>query len=278
MTYIDLRPFLGFSEFSSQTSPKEAADRCLRLGLAAFQLVGDYPINFPEFTPPAFRKEVKEYISQKGLRLHFHSPHDIPLASRHDRIRQGGIERMKEYVQLAVDMGASTFVIHPGRFAVYKMSTGSIVLDQKIIPKSYYDRFSNSFCNIVEFAAGRLSVLLENTHGYSDQLCQLIDGFLDLDGVGLAWDIAYTAKMDSLDPNRAAEFISKRLSKVKLIHLHDYAKGRGHLALGTGKLKIKPYLDIIAELKTDTIIEVFSEADLVRSIAYIQSLYSGAQS
>lgn len=274
MTGADLRPFLGFSEFSSQTSPKEAADRCLRLGLSAFQLVGDFPINFPEFTPPAFRKEVKEYISQKGLRLHFHSPHDIPLATRHDRIRQGGIERMKEFVQLAIDMGASTFVIHPGRFAVYKMSTGSIVLDHKNIPQSYYDRFSNSFRSIVDFAAGRLSVLLENTHGFSDRLCQLIDEFLELDGVGLAWDIAYAAKGDAVNSGRAAEFISKRLAGVKLIHLHDYSRGRGHLALGTGELKIKSYIDIIAELKIDTILEVFSEADIVKSLDYIDSLFS----
>lgn len=275
MTGKELRKYLGYSEFSSQASPKDAAERCLRLGLSALQLAGDFPINFPEFTPPAFRAEVKEFNAKNNLRLHFHSPHDIPLASRHERIRSGGIERMKEFIQLAVDLGASTFVAHPGRFAIYKMSTGKIVLDQKRIPQAYLDRFADSFTNMVDFAAGRLTLLIENTPGISDQLFELIDELLANDGVGLAWDIAYTARNHIDHSRKEAEFISQRLAKVKLIHLHDYAKGRGHQALGAGELNIKSYLEMIAELKIDSIIEVFSEEDLVRSLNFIDSIGMG---
>jgi sugar phosphate isomerase/epimerase len=249
-----------------------AAEKCLLAGFLVLQLVGDYPVNFPENINRAERKRVRNFLKKNKLRLHFHGPHDIPLASRHEAVRKGGIARLKEYAQLAIDLGAKTLIIHPGRFAVYKISTGKLALTQKNIPRVYIEKFYDSISQMVKYAGNRLQILLENTYGFPPDLVEFVDKFLKQKGSGLVWDIAYAANDQRPDREKAASFISERLKHVKLVHLHDINAIRGHLALGSGNLNIIEYLDIIRELKADTIIEVLSDEDLKSSMDYIDSL------
>jgi sugar phosphate isomerase/epimerase len=272
LTDQSVKSFLGYSEPSPEIAPLAAAEKCLSAGFSVFQLVGDYPVNFPENVKRGDRKQIRNYLKKNKLRLHFHGPHDIPLASRHEPVRKGGINRLKEYAQLAIDLGAKTLIIHPGRFAVYKISTGKLAITQKNIPRIYIEKFYDSISQLVKFSGKKLQILLENTYGFPPDLVEYVDKFLKQKGSGLVWDIAHGANDQRGDRERAAAFISERLKHVKLIHLHDIDKSRGHLALGAGNLNIAEYIEIIRELKSDTIIEVLSDEDLKLSIEYIDSL------
>jgi sugar phosphate isomerase/epimerase len=267
-----VKSYLGYSEPSPEIGPLAAAEKCVQAGFSVLQLVGDYPVNFPENVKRAERKQLRNLVKKNKLRLHFHGPHDIPLASRHESVRKGGINRLKEYAQLAIDIGAKTLIIHPGRFAVYKISTGKLALTQKKIPRTYIEKFYDSISRLVKFAGNKTQILLENTYGFPPDLVEFVDKFLKLKGSGLVWDIGHGANDQRGDREKAAAFISERLKHVKLIHLHDINKTRGHLALGQGDLNIAAYIDIIFELKSDTIIEVLSEEDLKSSIDFIDTL------
>jgi sugar phosphate isomerase/epimerase len=266
-----IRAYLGYSECSARTPAHEAAQKCLGYGLSAIQLTGDFPINFPENLSSAERTLTKEFILSNNLRLHFHAPHDIPLASRHEQIRQGGIARLKEYLQLAIDLGARSFVIHPGRFAIYKISSEKLILTDKNIPRVYLDRFFDSVANIQRFADGRIQILLENTYGFPPDLVEYVDIFLQNPGGGLVWDIVHGSHGQKQSREETAKFFSERLKNVKLIHLHDFSQSKGHQALGSGKLDINTYLDIISELQVDAIIEVLTAEDLRQSLDYIDA-------
>jgi len=272
LTDQSVKSYLGYSEPSPEISPLAAAEKCVQAGFSVLQLVGDYPVNFPENVKRAERKQLRNLVKKNKLRLHFHGPHDIPLASRHESVRKGGINRLKEYAQLAIDIGAKTLIIHPGRFAVYKISTGKLALTQKKIPRTYIEKFYDSISRLVKFAGNKTQILLENTYGFPPDLVEFVDKFLKLKGSGLVWDIGHGANDQRGDREKAAAFISERLKHVKLIHLHDINKTRGHLALGQGDLNIAAYIDIIFELKSDTIIEVLSEEDLKSSIDFIDTL------
>ncbi len=274
MTDQSVKSYLGYSEPSPEISPLAAAEKCAKAGFSVLQIVGDYPVNFPENVKRSERKQLRNFIKKNKLRLHFHGPHDIPLASRHESVRKGGINRLKEYAQLAIDLGAKTLIIHPGRFAVYKISTGKLALTQKNIPRIYIEKFYDSISRLVKFSGNKTQILLENTYGFPPDLVEFVDKFLKLKGSGLVWDIAHGANDLRHDREKAAAFISERLKFVKLIHLHDIDKTRGHLALGAGNLNIAEYIEIIRELKSDTIIEVLSDEDLKLSIDYIDSLAS----
>ena len=269
---------LGYAEYSPHVGVLEAVEKCHRRRLNAVQLSGDLPVNFPENIGSTVRKAVRSYIETNKLNLHFHAPSDIPLASRHNQIRLGGLQRMAEFIELAADMGAKTFVFHPGRFAYYRIGTGRIVMAEKKVPSIYFERFHDSMTRLIESGAGRLELLLENTHVFSTDFIEVIDRFLTLPKAGLAWDIGHMLNKSRRDPvesasvTESADFFAERLDHVKLAHLHDITPGRSHLALGKGNLNIASYYEIFRRLNIEMIIEVFSESDLDESLKYLQSL------
>lgn len=268
---------LGYAVFSSKTDILKAALECRKMGLAAYQVSGDFSVNFPENVEPETRRKVREFNRANNLNLHFHAPTDIPLAGRHPILRLAGIERLNEYIQLAVDMGARSFVFHPGRFAYYKIDSGKIVMAGRDVPEIYFERFLDSVKRMVDFNAGRLNLLLENTYAFSGKLIEIIDQFLSMGSTGLVWDIAHmhqlqASKNKNSDSRDIAEFFSHRIGHIKLAHIHDIAGGKGHLPLGTGILDIASFVDIISSLDIDMIIEVFSERDLMKSLDHLESL------
>ncbi len=273
-----LKSKLGFSEYSPGTKALDAASKCAGYGLAAFQISGDFTINFPENISADDRRAVVDFNRSNGITLHFHAPSDIPMASRHKPIRYGGVDRLIEYIALAIDLGAASFIFHPGRFAFYKISTNKLVMANKNIPDVYYKRFLDSALRLIDFAAGRIELLLENTYGFTDPVINVIDKFLESPATGLVWDIGHDVLQNRLaNPNKStaadtAGFFSERLKHIKLAHLHDISGKRGHLALGTGLLDIVSFIDIISKMDIQMIIEVLSEKDLQTSLNYLESL------
>jgi sugar phosphate isomerase/epimerase len=269
---------VGFSEYSANTKAIDAAAKCVRLGLTSYQITGDFQLNFPENIDKNEREQIREFNTEQGIALHYHAPTDIPLASRHHHLRLSGVERLIEYLELAIDLGARSFIFHPGRFAFYKISSGKVVLAQRDIPDIYFERFYDSVKRLVNYTAGRINLLLENTYNFSKQLIGIVDRFLELPSTGLVWDIGHMHHKKSTGLNREsstaqiAEFFSDRLKHIKLAHIHDVAGVKGHLALGAGEIKLAPYIDIINTLGIDMIVEVFSEQDLQTSIEYINRL------
>jgi len=274
----DLKQKLGFSEYSPALKVSEVAAKCSQYGLAAFQISGDYSINFPENVNKDDCQAVANFNRSNNITLHFHAPGDIPMASRHQAIRYGGIDRLKEFIALAIDLGARSFIFHPGRFAFYKISTDKLVMAHKNIPEEYYKRFLDSALRIVDYAEGRIELLLENTYSFTDPVIKVIDKFLESPSTGLVWDIGHMVQQNKIssqnqsNDNSTGEFFSARLAHIKLAHLHDISGKRGHLALGTGILDIASFVDIIGKLNIQMIIEVLSDKDLQTSLKYLESL------
>jgi len=274
-----IQNLIGFSEYSPKIKPLAVAEKCCQLGLSAFQLTGDYAVNFPENITQDDRREVKEFIQQHDIHLHYHAPSDIPLASRHKQLRLGGLERLAEFIELAVDMGAVSFIFHPGRFAFYKIDSGQIMMATKNIPESYFERFYDSVLRLAEYADKRINLLLENTHRFNENIIKVIDKFLNLPFTGLVWDIGHMhAKSNSNQSNdNIADFFSDRLRYIKLAHIHGIDNKRGHLPLGSGSLDFRPYIDILKSLDIEMIIEVYTDRDLQKSLQYVDSIEVNSQ-
>lgn len=275
---ITLNSRLGFSEYSSRIKALDVAVKCVELGLFVYQISGDLVINFPKNISGDERKQLRQYNNDHDLRLHFHAPTDIPLASRHEKLRLSGVDSLCEFIELALECGAKSFIFHPGRFAYYRIGSGQVVVANKNIPEIYFERFYDSVTRLAKCADGEIDLLLENTYDFSDSLIEIVDRFLGLQSTGLVWDIGHMqrsmmiSKRNKIDPNHIADFFSRRLEHIKLAHIHDINAGKGHLPLGTGSLNLAPFLEVLSNLDIDMIIEVFSENDLKASIEYIDSL------
>jgi len=125
---------------------------------------------------------------------------------------------------------------------------------------------------ILDHTAGRITICMENTHNLPQVFLQTMTSLAQDRGLRFAWDIGYTDILPSDARARMLKFFSDNSRYVKVFHLHDINDTGGHRALGTGRLKVAPYMDIINTIKADVILEIFPEKSLLDSILYINEL------
>jgi len=140
------------------------------------------------------------------------------------------------------------------------------------IPSRHVGFFKSSLTKILEYNAGRMTLCMENTHNLPQSFMEALQSLAEERGLRFAWDIGYT---DILAPGaraRMLKFLSDNSRFVKIFHLHDITDSGGHKALGTGRVNISAYLDIINTIGADAILEIFPRSALLESIRYLNDL------
>jgi len=251
---------------------KSIADFASEHNFDFVQLSMDFSRLFPENLAESERAEIREYYGNNNIASCFHGPSDIPLMNRHTAIREAGLNRIFEMIDLAADLGGEFFIFHPGRLAFYSAGKNKVVFMENRIPSKRLDFFKNSVYKILDHAADRISVCIENTHympkSFLDVICELIADR----GLYLAWDVGYTDVLPADDRARMLKFYNDNIRYVKMVHLHDITDSGGHKALGTGGLNISAYLDIINTIEADVVLEIFPEKSLLDSVEFLNSL------
>lgn len=248
------------------------ADFAQRHAFEIIQLNLDSPRLFPENLPESRRREIRDCFRDKNLGLCVHGPSDIPLLNRHQAIREAGIGRILQMIDLASDLGGDYFIFHPGRLAFYSPGRSQVVFMENKIPSRHVEYFKSSLAKILEYNADRMTVCVENTHNLPQGFLEALRSLAEERGLGFAWDIGYA---DILPPDQRArmlKFLSDNSKYVKIFHLHDIAESGGHKALGTGRVNIAAYLDIINTIGADVILEIFPESGLLDSVRYLNDL------
>ncbi|UCE65752.1 MAG: sugar phosphate isomerase/epimerase [Candidatus Zixiibacteriota bacterium] len=236
------------------------------------QLSLDFSLLFPENLTESRRGEIRKYYYDKNIGLCFHGPSDIPLVNRHKAIREAGLNRLFEMIDLAVELGGEFFIFHPGRLAFYSSGKNKVLFMEDRIPPKRLIFFRDSLYKILEYAAGRISVCIENTHYMPLSFLDVINEMVRDRGLYLVWDVGYTDVLPADKRARMLKFFNDNIRYVKIVHLHDITDSGGHKALGTGSLNISAYLDIINTIKADVVLEIFPEKSLLESIGYLNSL------
>ena len=236
------------------------------------QLSLDFPWFFPEKISSGSRAEIKNYCESAGVRLCFHGPSDLPLMNRHEMVRLGGINRMLEMLDLAVDLNGKYFVFHPGRLAFYSVGRKEVVFMEKRFPEKHAEIFTSSAARLLDHAGARIKICIENTHDLPALFLNAISELADNNGLCLAWDVGHTENLPPGDRAKMLKFYTENIKYVKLVHLHDITKEGGHKALGSGILNLSAYLEIINTIKADTVLEIFPQNSLIDSIKYLNAL------
>jgi sugar phosphate isomerase/epimerase len=248
------------------------ADFALEHGFELAQLSLDFSRFFPENLSESRRREIREYYHSKDIGLCLHGPSDIPLMNRHQAIREAGINRILEMIDLASDLGGRHFIFHPGRLAFYSMGKSKVIFVENRIPGKHVEYFKSSLAKILDYNAGRLTICIENTHDLPPSFLEAMTMLAEDQGLRFAWDIGYTDILAQDSRARMLKFYSDNSSFVKIFHLHDINESGGHKALGTGRINVSAYMEIINTIKADVILEIFPEKSLLDSINYINGL------
>lgn len=276
MAKIDgiIRGRLGFASLAIDGSFDRLLEFASRHGFNLVQVALDDGRFFPERIGHDERCQISESFKGQGMGLCFHSPSDIPLMNRHRSVRLAGLERLYEMLDMAVEMGGEYFIFHPGRLAFYSLSKHQVIFMEQKIPGRHIELFSDSASRLLDYAADRIRLCIENTHTVPQQFLDRIARMVAEDGLNLVWDVGHTELATPGKRERIIKFFQENIRRVKLGHLHDVSDGADHKALGTGEVNITGYLEIFDTIGADVILEVFPESGLLRSVEYIKNLES----
>jgi sugar phosphate isomerase/epimerase len=246
-------------------------------GLPLVQLSLDNPRFFPENINLDQRTAIKELYKSRGIGLCFHGPTDIPMMNRHEKIRTAGLDRLCEMIQMAIDMGGEYFVFHPGRLAFYSMSKQQVFFMEQRYPERITETFADSIRRLLTFSGEKIKLCIENTHSVSGPILKTVSRLAVENGLGLVWDMGHTEQLDEIRKKQLITFFTSNLSHIKLAHLHDVVGDADHKALGSGRLNVSTYLEIINTLGIDVILEIFPEQDLLQSLVYLTESQVGGK-
>ncbi len=241
-------------------------------GFRLVQINLDNPRHFPERIAPRERAEVRARFNELGIGLCFHGPSDLTLMNRHEKIHQAGLDRAREMIDLAIDMGGEYFILHPGRLAFYSLSTKKVFFMEQRYPERISATFARSLGCLLAYCAGRIRLCIENTHAFSTQFLKVIGELASKDGLGLVWDVAHTEQLSGARRIQLIKFFQDNIKQVRLAHLHDIVDGAVHKPLGTGRLDVAGYLEIFNAMGIDIILEIFPEEGLIKSVEYLKTL------
>jgi sugar phosphate isomerase/epimerase len=192
--------------------------------------------------------------------------------NRHRRIREAGLERIYEMIDMAIEMGGEYFIFHPGRLAYYSMSTKQVFFMEQRYPEKISEIFTDSLKKILAHAAGRIKICVENTHSISSPYLAALGRLATEDSLFLVWDVGHTEQLTGARRGQLIKFFQDNVRYVKLAHLHDIKDEADHKSLGTGRLDVAAYLEIFNAMSIDIILEIFPEAELLNSLNYLKGI------
>jgi len=183
-----------------------------------------------------------------------------------------GLDRIYEMIDMAVDMGAEYFIIHPGRLAFYSTSTQKVFFMEQRYPQRISELLHDSMQRLLDHCGDKIRLCVENTHTVAVPYLDVISRLASQSGLGLVWDVGHTEHLSEIKRQQILKFMQENIRHVKLVHLHDIRKGAVHKSLGSGSLNIAGYLEIFKALSVDAILEIFPEDELLKSVEYLKKL------
>ena len=236
---------------------KDAIDYASENGFTSVQIDLTMPKFFPEKYTPELRRQIREYGKKKNIEITLHLPgEDFSLQTLHSRIWSAIIERIKEVIDFAQDLGATRVTIHPGVVPAFTMPGQGDVPITKQYPDLHRAMLEKALRELSKYAKGKTHLCVENSP-FSKIVMDVLEKLLhEEENLFLAWDIAKTYRPDGSLKKDVEEFFLRHLDKVRECHLHDRTDEGPHDVIGKGKINFVRYLNILGDLDVGYTIEV----------------------
>ena len=235
-------------------------------------------LNIPRFWPERIdhleRRRIRRHAEASGVSISFHGPtYGLNLTAPYPAVRSVVLGRMRVCLELARDLQAERFTIHPSQPPNF-VSGGK--------PGSYlHDHWETYKAALTEgiqgtvAEAGDVQVCVEN-----DPLSPFVEEILEEllaeeDRLYLAFD-----PPKALDPARcpslehAEAFYQRHIERVRDVHLHDRrAGGSYHDVLGHGMVDAGKYLRMFVDHDVYFTLEIRPREDAFRSLRWLEGLW-----
>jgi len=254
---------LGYTETDSSISIPKALERAEALGLAGVEINLNFNSYFPETIKEYDIKEWRAEVDNSHIELSFHGPVDISLISRHQSIQKAAINRLCEFIELAVRLGGKRFTFHPGRAAFMRPSQHAVLFFRNKYPQQLVNAFLNSLTDVIAFADGRIKIFIENTHTPDKPIMDIIRRFAQEHFLSFAYDTAHSDH---------SKFLADHTEFIKVCHLNDRQGDHSHIPLGSGEIDFAPVIELLARKDCFFIIEAGKYESVRQSVEYLKSI------
>jgi sugar phosphate isomerase/epimerase len=209
----------------------------------AVELNVNMPIFFPENFSLEEREKIKKYAEENNITITLHGPEDITFLQLQDGINTASMNRVKEVIDFANDIGAKFLTLHIGASVCFTLTDKKIYIDEMFYEK-YKKRLEENLLDIISYSKNKVSICIENSGRFPEVLVQeTLNKFIREYDLYLTWDIGHSYK----NIYNEVEFFIKNKDKIRVSHVHDNNGKSDHQILGEGNVDIKKHFDIIGE-------------------------------
>ena len=254
-------------------SIEDAIDYASANGFTSIQVDLTMPKFFPEKYDKAIRRQIRDYAKERNVELTLHLPgEDFSLQTLHFGIRSAIVERIKEVIDFAQDLGATRVTIHPGAVPVFTVpDLGDVPITEQY-PDLHREVLEKALRELSRHAEGKTRLCVENSP-FSKTVMDVLEKLLvEEKNLFLAWDIAKTYHPDGSLKADVEEFFLKHLDKVRECHLHDRTEAGPHDVIGKGKIDFVRYLNLLGDLDMGYTIEVRPRERALNCLRIIEGL------
>jgi sugar phosphate isomerase/epimerase len=244
MEYHELRPNL---------------DLCHELGLDFVELNMNLPYSFPENLSS---RDMKGALKE-GMRFSIHLHDELDLGSLHPSVRQGHISRCEDALRWGARNGVFLLNLHLNPGVYFTLPDRRVWVYERYLSE-YIDSLNDSLTQLSALASGLgIMICLENTgHFALPFMRRAVESVLDLESVGLCWDIGHDARAD----HQEEDFMLAHADRLWHMHFHDYDGKSDHQLPFTGQIDCPRFLSMAAERDMSVLIEVKTEAAVRQAV------------
>lgn len=244
MEYQELRPNL---------------ELCQELGLDFIELNMNLPYSFPEnLSSRDMKKALKE-----GLRFSIHLHDELDLGSLHQSVRQGHLARCEDALRWGAKNGVFLLNLHLNPGVYFTLPDRKVWVYERYLD-GYVDSLNDSLSHLSALASALgIRICLENTGHFAHPFMRrAAESVLDLESVGLCWDIGHDARVG----RQEEDFMLAHLDRIWHMHFHDYNGKSDHQLPFTGQIDCQRFLGLAREQDMSVLIEVKTEVAVRQAV------------
>ncbi len=239
-------------------------------GFSSVELNVNMPIFFPENFTEEERKKIKIYKDEIGIDITLHAPEDLTLLQLQKSIREATINRFKEVLDFAGDIGASRLTMHVGPAVCFTLTDRKSYLDE-----TYYDEYKvvlkDSLEELSDYSAGKTLLCIENSGRFPKKLVQetLEEVLSQNKNLFLTWDIGHSYE----NQYNEVDFFVRHRDRIRTCHVHDNNGKSDHQIIGQGSVDFKKHFDILGSENISYIIEVRPRENALKSLKILNEIF-----
>jgi Sugar phosphate isomerases/epimerases len=229
--------------------------------------------NLPEYQPDVIDIEKLKTISrEENIYFTIHFDENLNVCDFNRRVADAYLDTVARTIAVAKQLAVPILNMHLSDGVYFTMPTEKIYLYNRYVDQ-YLAQMRN-FRELCEKQIGdaEMKICVENTRWSGLGFMQrAIDVLLESKVFGLTFDLGHNYSTGGGDE----ALIRDRVGRLYHMHAHDAAGEKNHLALGTGEMDVKPYLELARQHNCRVVLETKTVDGLKQSCAWVANHFGG---